>query len=287
LRRALVVAAIALAFAGVLSGCAIRISDTSFIRPVAASVIDASAAAMRLPTGYAVTTDFIATQDGEKLYRARLTHPDAKSVVVFFNGNVSTVEKHAIDTAVKLSKDWHPNLVFVDYRGYGQSSGKPSLETLHADALLLFEDEQKRASALRQKMVLAGYSIGGVVAGGVLETFQPDALLLIATVTDVKDMIAIAMPVYMKAFFRISVDPRLDAIDNRRALAKYTGPLLIVAAERDSQTPAVMSKALFDAAVTPTAAKQLVIAKGAEHNEVLDAPEFRDALKLFVAKNRL
>ena len=283
--RALVIAAVALA--GVLSGCTIRISDTSFIRPVAASALDTSAAAARLPAGYTITTDFVATNDGEKLYRARFTHPDAKSAVVFFNGNITTVEKHAIETAPKVSKDWHPNLVFVDYRGYGQSSGKPSLETLHADALLLFEDEQKRARVSRQKVVLAGYSIGGVVAGGVFESMQPDAVLLIATVTDVKDMIAVAMPVYMKAFFRISVDPRLDAIDNRRALARYTGPLLIVAGEHDSQTPAVMSKTLFDAAATPSADKQLVIAKGAEHGEVLDAPEFREALKLFVASNGL
>lgn len=285
MRRALVAAAVALA--GALSGCAIHISDTSFIRPVAAGALDAAAASALLPAGYVITTDFIATKDGEKLYRARLTHPDAKSVVLFFNGNMSTVEKHAINTAIKLSKVWRSNLIFVDYRGYGQSSGKPSLETLHADALLLFEDEQRRARASRQKVVLAGYSIGGVVAGGVLETFQPDAVLLIATVTDVKDMIAIVMPVYMKAFFRISVDPRLDAIDNRRALTKYTGPLLIVAAERDSQTPAVMSKALFDAATTPTADKQLVIAKHAEHGEVLDAPEFREALNAFVVKNGL
>ncbi len=287
MRRTLLAATVAFALAGVLSGCAIRISDTSFIRPVAASALDASAAAGQLPAGYVITTDFVATNDGEKLYRARFTHPDAKSVMLFFNGNISTVEKHAIETALKVSKDWHPNLVFVDYRGYGQSSGKPSLETLHADALLLFEDEQKRARASRQKVVLAGYSIGGVVAGGVLETFQPDAVLLIATVTDVKDMVARAIPFYMKAFFRITVDPRLAAIDNRRALTKYNGPLLIVGGERDSQTPAVMSKALFDAAATPNADKQLVIAKGAEHGEVLDAPEFRETLKLFVAKNGL
>ena len=133
-----------------------------------------------LPAGYKVDTDFVPATDGEKLYRARFTHPDAKSVVVFFNGNPSTVGQHAVSTAVKLSKDWHPNFVFVDYRGFGQSTGKPSLETLHADALLVFEDQRSRARAETQKVVLAGYSIGGVVAGGVLAAFQADAVLLIA-----------------------------------------------------------------------------------------------------------
>ena len=240
-----------------------------------------------LPAGYSVSTDFVATVDGEKLYRARFTHPDAKSVVIFFNGNLSTVEKHAASTAAKLAKEWHPDFVFVDYRGYGQSSGKPTLETLHDDALRVFADEQRRARALSKKIVLAGYSIGGAVAGAVLESFQPDAVLFVATVTNVKDMMALVMPAYTKLFFRVSVDPRLDAIDNRRALSKYNGPLLVVAAERDSQTPAVMSKALFEAGATPAANKQFVLAQGAEHNAVLDAPEFRDALKVFVAKNGL
>jgi uncharacterized protein len=271
----------------VLSGCAVHITDTSFIKPQVAGALNTTTTLTMLPAGYRVITDFVATADGEKLYRARFTHPDAKSVVVFFNGNMSTVEKHAAPTAAKLAKDWHPDFVFVDYRGYGQSSGKPSLETLQADALRVFADEQRRARSSNKKLMLAGYSIGGVVAGAVLENSRPDAALLIATVTDVKDMMAQVMPTYTKLLFRVSIDPRLDAIDNRRALSRYNGPLLVVAAERDSQTPASMSKALFDAAATPNADKQLVIAKGAEHGDVLDAPEFRETLKLFVGKNGL
>ena len=267
-----------------LSGCAVRISDTSFIRPVVAGTLDINAAKSALPSGYSVNTDFIATPDGEKLYRARFTHLDARSTVVFFNGNLSTVEKHAVSTATKLSKDWQPNFVFVDYRGYGQSSGKASLETLQADSLLVFDAEASLARAGNRKVVLAGYSIGGVVAGGVLESRRPDSVLLLATVTDVADMIAQTMPAYTKLFFRVSVDPRLNAIDNRRALSRYSGPLLVVGAEHDSQTPAALSTALFNASATASSEKKLVIAKGVGHSDVLDAPEFRDALKAFAAK---
>lgn len=280
-------ALLAFALAGALSGCAVHVSDTSFIKPQVAGVLDAVTTSTMLPAGYSVSTDFISSADGEKLYRARFTHPDSKSVIVFFNGNLSTVEKHAAQTAAKLAKDWHPDFVFVDYRGYGQSSGKPTVEMLQADALRVFEDEQRRARSSSKKLVLAGYSIGGAVAGAVLESRQPDAVLLVATVTDVKDMMARVMPAYTKLFFRVSVDPRLYAIDNRRSLSKYSGPLLVVAGERDSQTPAAMSKALFDAAATPVANKTLVVATGAEHGEVLDAPEFREALRLFVAENGL
>lgn len=283
MRRAL----LGFALAGALAGCAVHVSDTSFIKPQVAGVLDAVTTSTMLPTGYSVSTDFISSADGEKLYRARFTHPDSKSVVVFFNGNLSTVEKHAAQTAAKLAKDWHPDFVFVDYRGYGQSSGKPTLEMLQADALRVFEDEQRRARSSSKKIVLAGYSIGGVVAGAVLETLRPDAALFIATVTDVKDMMALVMPAYTKLFFRVSVDPRLDAIDNRRSLSKYSGPLLVVAAERDSQTPAAMSKALFEAGATPPTHKQLVIANAAQHNDILDAIEFRDALRLFVTKHGL
>ena len=101
-----------------------------------------------LPAGYKVDTDFVPATDGEKLYRARFSHPDAKSVGVFFNGNLSTVGQHVVSTAVKLSKDWHPNFVFVDYRGYGQSTGTPSLETLHADATVTIPRQSRELSIL-------------------------------------------------------------------------------------------------------------------------------------------
>lgn len=64
-----------------LSGCAIHIKDSSFMRPVAAGEIAFTSA--ELPTDYSLVTDRIWTPDGKQLYRAKFYHAKAKSTVLF------------------------------------------------------------------------------------------------------------------------------------------------------------------------------------------------------------
>lgn len=262
-----------------LSGCARHVQDTHFIRPVAAQEINTATA--RLPAGYTLRTDQVATADGHTLYRARFSHPDAKSTVLFFGGNQSTLGAHAVSTVTKLAQDWHPNFVFADYRGYGQSSGTPTLDALASDALMLFDAEAKSAAANHHKLVIAGYSMGSAVAGQLLERRKPDGIILITTFSNVNDVLESTLPWYIKPFMKVTFDAKLATIDNERALKSYTGPLLIIGAENDNQTPAPLSVRVFSAAATPADQKQLVIAKGAERNNILNASETRDAIRKF------
>ncbi|MFZ4481358.1 MAG: alpha/beta hydrolase [Rhodoferax sp.] len=269
----------AVILAALLSGCAIHIKDTSFMRPVAAGEIVVVGG--ELPLAYSLVSDKISTPDGKQLYRAKFSHPKAKSTVLFFGGNRSTLEKSAIATATELTRDWHPNIVLADYRGYGQSTGTPSLEALRSDALQLYDLEAKIAKESGLKMIVAGFSLGGVVAGGLLEERQPDGAILMATVTNVPEMLEMALSWYMKPFVRVSIDPPLLGVDNLRAIRGFKGPLLVVGAEKDSQTPVIFSRRLFDASLSPAPLKRLVVVPGVDHNELLFAPEVRAALRQF------
>jgi len=86
-----------------LASCTIDVQDTSFLRAVSSGEIDSAAAA--LPAGYSINTDKLPTADGNLLYRARFVHPDAKSTVIFFGGNASSVGKFAVSTAKELTRD--------------------------------------------------------------------------------------------------------------------------------------------------------------------------------------
>jgi len=266
-----------------LTSCTMHVQDTSFLRAVSSGEIDSASA--ELPAGYSINTDQLPTADGNLLYRARFVHPDAKSTVIFFGGNASTVGKFAVSTAKELTRDWRPDLVFVDYRGYGQSSGTPTLDALSADALLIFDSEAKLARDSGKKVVVAGYSLGSVVAGLLLEKRSLDGAILITTVSNVPDMLERATLWYVKPFVNVTVDPSLMAVDNIRAVKTYTGPLLVIGAEKDSQTPVVLSQRVIDASATPASSKRLVIALGANHGDVLRSPESAAALRLFAADN--
>ncbi|WP_350296653.1 alpha/beta hydrolase [Limnohabitans sp. Rim8] len=262
-----------------LSGCAIHIKDSSFMRPVAAGEIAFTSA--ELPTDYSLVTDRIWTPDGKQLYRAKFSHAKAKSTVLFFGGNASTLEKSAMAIATELTRDWHPNIVFADYRGYGQSTGTPSLQALRSDALQLYDIEAEIAKENGLKLIVAGFSIGGVVAGALLEERQPDGAILMATVTNVSEMREMAFSWYTKPFVRVTIDPALLGVDNLRAVKGFKGPLLVAGAEKDSQTPVIFSKRLFDAALSPKPLKRLVVVPRVDHNELLRTSEFHVALRQF------
>ena len=272
-----------LACAAALSGCALHVTDKNFLRPVVSGELEISNAV--LPKGYTVSTDKVATADGNTLYRARFTHPKATSTLIFFGGNQSTVGKFAVETATQITQDWQPNLVFVDYRGYGQSSGTPTIEAISADALLIYDSEAKVAAADGKKLIVAGYSLGSVVAGGLIEQRTPDGAILICTVSNVPDMLSTGMPWYVKPFVSVSFDQRLAAIDNLRAVKNYRGPLLVIAAEKDDQTPALLSARVFEASASPVAKKLFATAMGSGHNQVLSASETRSALRTFASNS--
>jgi uncharacterized protein len=267
-----------------LGGCTTHITERSFIRPVSAEALMPEQV-KGLPEGYQFSSDHLPTPDGERLYRVRFTHPQARSTLLYYGGNVSTIGKGGIPLVQSLAAAWNSNFVLVDYRGYGQSSGEPSLASLKSDALQIYDDEARRAEANGKKLLLGGFSLGGMVAGSILEQRSPDGVILLATATTVEEFKDVAIPWYMKLLLDVQVDPELRTIDNLTAVRSFQGPLLVVGAEKDTQVPPVLSERLFKAAATPADRKQLVIVQGAGHNDLIGTPGLRDALRVFAASH--
>jgi uncharacterized protein len=266
------------------TSCAMHITERSFIRPVAAAGLGQDDV-KKLPEGYALSSDFLPTPDGERIYRTRFTHPEARSTILFFGGNISTVANQGIPAMKAFIASRKVNFVVVDYRGYGQSSGTPTMVSLKSDALVVFDDEAKRAAQSAHKLIVAGFSMGGMVAGSVLEQRSPAGAMLIATATTVDEFKEEAIPWYMKAFLRIDIAPELQLIDNIKAVRAYNGPLLVAGAGNDRQVPPVLSDRLYQAAKTPADHKHLAIVSGAGHNDLLEARGFREAVARFLNEN--
>ncbi|MCB0325020.1 MAG: alpha/beta fold hydrolase [Bdellovibrionales bacterium] len=102
------------------------------------------------------------TKDGVTLHGWRLLPVgDARATVLFFHGNAQNIASHL------ASVYWMPaegiEVFLIDYRGYGQSEGSPSLQGLQEDVRAAFEyvDEQRRKDV---PFVVFGQSLGGVLA---------------------------------------------------------------------------------------------------------------------------
>jgi hypothetical protein len=162
----------------------------------------------------------------------------------------------------------------VDYRGYGQSEGKPSEAGLYADALAAYRWLRERIPA--ERIVVFGESLGGAPACELALRQKVGGLVLHSTFTSVADMAARMfpwLPVRWLARTRF---------DNLAKIARIEAPKLIVHSRRDEVIPFAMGEQLLGAARPPV---QHVWLEHSLHNDTyfVEARRLGQALQAFIA----
>ena len=94
-------------------------------------------------------------------------------LIVYFGGNAEEVSAH-IDEFAKREA----TTVLVNYRGYGQSEGRPSEQALVGDAATVIDWARQRFPD--RPLVLFGLSLGSGVAALATPAAKPDALILVS-----------------------------------------------------------------------------------------------------------
>lgn len=88
----------------------------------------------------------------------------ARSVTILvFHGNAGNIG-HRLPIAKILAEDLKCNVLFVEYRGYGLSSGEPNEKGLMIDAQTGLDYIRKRKELKDTRIVVYGQSLGGAVA---------------------------------------------------------------------------------------------------------------------------
>ncbi len=98
----------------------------------------------------------------------------SKGLILYFHGNRGNLQRwgtYAVDFTVHGY-----DVLMIDYRGYGKSTGKPSEEALYADALTVHKWAQAMGSYPR--LIIYGRSLGSAVASRLAMDVQPDLLIL-------------------------------------------------------------------------------------------------------------
>jgi len=138
----------------------------------------------------------IPTPDGEKL-NALLIRPSnrtrARSVtVITFHGNAGNIG-HRIPIAGLLQDHYGANVLMLEYRGYGSSTGTPNEKGLNIDAQTGLDYVRQRPDLKDTKIVIYGQSLGGAVSLSVVARNQAagdiKALVLENTFLSIKALI--------------------------------------------------------------------------------------------------
>lgn len=195
----------------------------------------------------------VTTEDSEELGVWYTTPAPGAATVVVFNGNAGTRADRA-PLGRRLAQAGL-GVVLFDYRGYGDSTGRPSEQGLSLDAVAI----AGFAAGIAPGSPLAyfGESLGAAVAIRLASTMPPAGLILRSPFTSLADVADAHYPLPFESFLR-------DRFPSDRLIGEITSPLLVVAGSSDTIVPTTLSRRLFDLASEP---KELVVVEGANHND--------------------
>ena len=105
----------------------------------------------------------IVTADGSRLHGWFLPAVgNAKGTVLHLHGNAANVSNHLPLVSWLPARGY--NVLMVDYRGFGRSQGKPSLDGIVDDAAAALAYLRTRPDVDRRQLIVFGQSIGGATA---------------------------------------------------------------------------------------------------------------------------
>jgi len=199
--------------------------------------------------------------------------------IIFFHGNGEIVADY--DEMGTVFNQMGLNLLAVDYRGYGRSSGKPTVTAMMRDCHVIFEFAQKwlQQNEFIGPIILMGRSLG---SASVLE--------LAANYRNVIDGLIVESGFALAGPLLQLIGINLDELGfkeekgfrNIDKIKKFDKPTLIIHAEFDHIIPFLDGQALYDAC--PSADKTLLKIPGANHNDIFmrGLQEYLTAVKKIV-----
>ncbi|MFC1735963.1 alpha/beta hydrolase [Candidatus Hydrogenedentota bacterium] len=179
---------------------------------------------------------------------------NSKGTILFCHGNAGNIS-HRLDTLEIFSKLGFSTLIF-DYRGYGESKGKPTEKGTYDDAMAAWDYLRKERDIPSEDIVIFGRSLGGAVAAWIAARTEPRALVLESTFTSVPDLAGEVYPFLPgKLLCRFSYD-------TEALIGRMKCPVLVVHSPEDDIIPFSHGEALFTSASTP---KEFLRIRG-DHN---------------------
>ena len=253
---------------------------------------------------------------------ARATAPDAPPVpadripppesdrpitLLFFHGNAENIGG-CLDLAARARAAGF-NLLLVDYRGYGESQGRPTEQGIYRDGEAALRDLGSRAGVDPDRIVVWGRSIGaavavhlaarGISATGTAATGTPATgeardgtaggsvdpggaprvagLILESPFTSVPDLLRQGGHVALLALSRFGT----YRFDSAALMGRVAAPVLVVHGTDDEISPFELGRRLYELA---PGRKELAAIHGGGHNDLwaLHEDEVWDAVRRFL-----
>ena len=183
--------------------------------------------------------------------------------ILFFHGNGEIVEDY--EDIASLYSRLGVNFLPVDYRGYGHSTGHPSVSAMLRDAHTVFTYTRKwlGLNGCTGPFIVMGRSLGSASALELAENYAEliDGLIIESGFAHSQTILNL-----------VGVDMKRNGISESEAfrhiekIGRYEKPTLIIHAELDQILPFQDGQDLYEA--SGSARKRLLQIPGADHNSI-------------------
>lgn len=212
------------------------------------------------------------TEDGIKLSGWFIPSQKSRGVVLFCHGNAGNIS-HRLES-IQIFNQLGLDVFIFDYRGYGQSEGKPSEQGTYQDAEAAWWYLTEERQVPPGDIIVFGRSLGGAVAAWLSQSHTPGALILESTFTSLGDIAAKFypyLPVRLLLRFQYTTADYLGRVDC---------PVLIIHSHDDEMMPFSHGCQLFE---TANEQKRFLGIYGS-HNEgfTVSGTQYQKGLSAFV-----
>ena len=210
---------------------------------------------------------FITMEDGAELNALHFQTQNSKGLILYFHGNAGSLERwgNVVDPFVDLGFD----VLIMDYRGYGKSTGKRSQGLMLSDADELYSFAQTISK--EQNIVVFGRSLGSAFASHVGGKNNPAKIILETPFYSLADVAKRVVPIYPQDLLL-----RFN-FKNFKALSTSTSSIYIFQGTNDQVVPMESAQKLYQSLEGKVAS--IAIIKGGGHNDLATFDEYWGDLK--------
>ena len=209
--------------------------------------------------------------DGQLLHGwyCRASEPIASAL--YCHGNTGNITYFA-DTVPPMLEAQISIFIF-DYRGFGQSSGTPTIKGVIEDTHAAAE-EHDRLRPGHLPSILFGYSLGGAIAAQAVRNHPFDGMILQSTFTNLPEL---TRYVYPNSPLHLIAGGEFDSL---AAIQSLEIPILVVHGTEDQTCPSWMGRKLYESC---GGTRELCLIEGGQHKNVFTV----DAEKVVQSVRRL
>jgi pimeloyl-ACP methyl ester carboxylesterase len=216
---------------------------------------------------------------GARFHTTNLSAPN----ILFFHGNGEIAADY--DELALMYNHLGINFLPVDYRGYGRSTGQPTVTAMMRDCHVIFEFVKQwlKENNFTGSFIVMGRSLGSASALELAANYKPriDALII-------ESGFAHAGPLLQ----RLGVDTeapgfdKVEGLSNTVKIGTFDKPTLVIHAEEDHIIPFSDGRELYEAC--PSDDKVLLQIPEANHNDIFQRglSEYMAAVQSLADKTR-